>query len=454
MEKYFGIIHEVGKRIKLPNYTIDRLPFMLINQDHKKEDSIEIKEKWVKFLRKVPKNHTFDLYINIPYCAKKCNYCQEVSKPLCSGVNLKKYVGYLKSNIIFFRNTFKNVLFKNLYVGGGTPNILTKNQIKETFECLFNNFDFDEKPEKTFEFNPALMDKPKLKCLKDLGFNRLSMGVQSLNKDVLDYENRGYQKYEHIKRIVEIVRTLKFENFNFDLILGLKKDNLKRFKDTFEKCLSLKPESITLTRLNPTEKYLEKNYNKDKKLFYKEYNKRFFQAKPEIEKLLNEFGYSSKFFFINSMQYVFSKKTGNYFNYKYENCYPYSCLGIGKYAKSKIFGKYRITNDELSEDLNVSNKIYSVNRITPIFELYLYVFKLLARNEKINLEELKNLFGTDVFNKFDEEIQFLKRLKQVNVHKGFMSFSTKEQKSRFFYSLLLFKKDIIIRKYIELKNKN
>ena len=118
------------------------------------------------------------VYIHIPFCKKKCNYCSFCS---FNGLKYKKeYIDALVKEIKFF---YKEEPLKTLYFGGGTPSLLEIKDIEKILSC----FNYSSNTEVTFEFNPTDITKEKIINLKKLNVNRLSIGVQSFDDDILNY---------------------------------------------------------------------------------------------------------------------------------------------------------------------------------------------------------------------------------------------------------------------------
>ncbi|MFN3966205.1 MAG: radical SAM family heme chaperone HemW [Endomicrobiia bacterium] len=188
------------------------------------------------------------VYIHIPFCKKKCNYCD-----FCSYVRdentISLYLDALKREIFYYTSFFSFLIahsssFFTIYIGGGTPSLLNCHQLKFLFDSIIDNFDISKVCEITFECNPESITKEKLKILKDFGVNRLSIGVQSLNDKILKFLGRVHTKNDFLKKY-ELARRLGFENINIDLIYGIPGQTLNNWEETLKNVVRLKPEHIS-----------------------------------------------------------------------------------------------------------------------------------------------------------------------------------------------------------------
>ena len=155
------------------------------------------------------------IYIHIPFCERKCSYCAFVSFCLDKSER-EKYINSLLEEIENFSTTKK---VKTIYLGGGTPSLLTKDEIFAIFSKLREKFDIVENAEITIEVNPNSVDEEKLRAYKAVGVNRISVGVQSLSNKTLKSIGRLHTKEEAIEKLKRIKKY--FDNISADLILGL-----------------------------------------------------------------------------------------------------------------------------------------------------------------------------------------------------------------------------------------
>lgn len=163
------------------------------------------------------------IYIHWPFCKNKCHYCDFVSFAKHEGFEGQYHEALLGEIKAFaaqdFRFSGRAVEVQTIFLGGGSPSLYPLDLLKELIDALRKNFDLSVLKEFTIECNPADVTEEKLKCWKNLGINRLSIGVQVLNSKILQNLNRR-QKNEDVLNVMRIAPKY-FDNISVDLILGL-----------------------------------------------------------------------------------------------------------------------------------------------------------------------------------------------------------------------------------------
>ena len=186
------------------------------------------------------------LYIHIPFCLKKCNYCDFYSIEKNTSL-IEQYIISLLHEIKLYssHNIFKKYDFQTIYIGGGTPSILSIEQLKIIFDTLFRNFNFTNNLEITIEINPETITYTKLYSYTQLGINRLSIGVQSFN----DKELNVLQRIHNVKTAITTIENAhqnNFENFSIDLIFAIPGQSLSDWKNNLQKAISFNPKHISI----------------------------------------------------------------------------------------------------------------------------------------------------------------------------------------------------------------
>lgn len=190
---------------------------------------------------------TLSLYVHVPFCQTMCSYCG------CSVVVRKQedkygdeYLRYIFKEIdLVARYVGKKKRVRQFHWGGGTPTYLSEDQIERLFVKVQEVFDVDLDGEIAIEIDPRTIDKSKVKKLRALGFNRISIGVQDFDRKVQDAMNRR-QSYELVKELNDWFREFKFKSINFDLIYGLPCQTKESFSETISKVINLRPDRIAL----------------------------------------------------------------------------------------------------------------------------------------------------------------------------------------------------------------
>ncbi|MFZ3105590.1 MAG: radical SAM family heme chaperone HemW [Smithella sp.] len=185
------------------------------------------------------------LYIHIPFCLSKCGYCSFYS--IKSIHLIPEYIAALKKEIKYYRNVFSS--FDTIYIGGGTPSLLSVQQIDDILTTVNKYYKIDRRAEITIEVNPGDVSLEYLQALRKSGINRLNIGVQSFDDKILQLLGRRHSAREAIAAI-EAARATGFDNLGIDLIYGVHGLSIKSWKNTLQKAVSFKPEHISCYQLS------------------------------------------------------------------------------------------------------------------------------------------------------------------------------------------------------------
>ena len=181
------------------------------------------------------------LYIHFPFCHRRCSYCSFVSYQGRES-DIPEYVKALKKELVL-RAAGQRV--SSIYFGGGTPSLLSPEQIHELLSVIPSHCTVDEASEVTLEANPGTVDEPHLADIMKLGINRLSLGVQSLDDGELALLGRIHTAAE-AGDAVRLARNAGFTNLSLDLIYGLPGQTLSSWHRTLDELIGLSPEHISL----------------------------------------------------------------------------------------------------------------------------------------------------------------------------------------------------------------
>ena len=184
-----------------------------------------------------------ELYIHIPFCARKCAYCDFLSFAAPERV-YRDYMDKLLEEICGQGPNFQEYRVSTIFVGGGTPSILPADRIMELFATLSENFDISPDAEITMEANPGTLTMEKLEVYRQSGVNRLSIGLQSADDKELKYLGRIHS-YDSFLKSFQRARQAGFKNINVDLMSALPGQDVHSWKNTLKKVMMLKPEHIS-----------------------------------------------------------------------------------------------------------------------------------------------------------------------------------------------------------------
>lgn len=187
------------------------------------------------------------LYIHIPFCVKKCEYCDFLSWN-AGEEERQQYVAALLSEIESYREFAKEYRVSTIFIGGGTPSVLLPKQMEDILQKIYEIFELERRPEITVEVNPGTVDEEKLQCYKENGVNRLSMGLQSVKDEKLRLLGRIHT-YQEFVESYELARKAGFDNISIDLISSVPGQTLQEWKEELETAAAQNPEHISVYQL-------------------------------------------------------------------------------------------------------------------------------------------------------------------------------------------------------------
>jgi oxygen-independent coproporphyrinogen-3 oxidase len=329
------------------------------------------------------------LYIHIPFCIKKCAYCDFLSFPYNENLAIK-YVDALCKELDLKKDFFKPL--KTIYIGGGTPSILPNKSFKQIFEYLRNNFEFLPSAEITVEANPGTINETLLDTLAEFGVNRLSIGVQSFNDNELKVLGRIHNSEDAIKAIA-LAQEKGFSNFSIDLMYGIPNQTLESWKDSLLKAVTYTPAHISTYELTP-----EKGTPLHAQLIAQQIKM------PDEEIILSMYDYTINYFSNNGYKhYEISNfaipKFECIHNLNYWNCGEYVSAGLGAHSFiNKIRSKNIEDLNKYIEQIN-NEKIPETEtlKITQSEAKEEFIFLGLRKIEGISIAKAKEL-GLDILN--------------------------------------------------------
>lgn len=188
------------------------------------------------------------VYVHLPFCLAKCHYCDFVSYPVLAEQEHTLYLHNLLQEARMYQREMDIKEVKSLYIGGGTPTCLSGGLLVVLLESLQKIFSLRTEIEVTVEGNPGTLDKEKLRILRQLGVNRLSLGVQSFRQEDLKALGRIHS-VEEVYQTYQWAREVGFTNINIDLMYGLLGQTLSGWQENLQKGVDLRPEHMSLYQL-------------------------------------------------------------------------------------------------------------------------------------------------------------------------------------------------------------
>ena len=339
------------------------------------------------------------IYIHIPFCIKKCEYCDFVS--YCNKKEyVPQYINALKKEIK--NNINKEYKITTIYIGGGTPSSIEENYIADIIETIKLNMNDEdlknfENIEVTIEVNPGTVNKEKLQVYKKIGINRLSIGLQETHNELLKSIGRIHT-YEEFIKTYNLARKIGFNNINVDLMIALPNQTIQDIKENLEKITKLNPEHISVYSL-----ILEEGTP-----FYNKYTEN--KIKLPDEKLERNMYWYVKNTLENNgyMHYEISNFSKKGFESKHNmNCWNQEeYLGFGVAAHS-YNNKTRYSNtNSIEEYIKGSNKIIHEEQTLEDMQKE-YMLLGLRKIEGINIQKFKNKFAQNPIFIFKEQLNKL-----------------------------------------------
>ena len=321
---------------------------------------------------------SFSLYVGIPFCPSRCSYCSFVSQTVeKSGDIIPAYLEKLMEEVAYTGKVAHEIGLKlrTVYIGGGTPTILTAQQIKKLTDVINANFDMDKAWEYTIEAGrPDTITEEKLIAIKNSGADRISINPQTLNDDVLKAIGRKHSAEDTLDKI-RLARRLGFDNINTDIIAGLPTEDLESFKHTVDGLLEISPENITVHTLAVKR---SANLNKENEIDYSNKTDMVTKMVDYAQKRILEAGYEPYYLYrqknmLGNLENTgFCKKgfDGLYNVYIMDETHTILACGAGSTTKVKLGDKLeRIANFKFPYEY-INNFDEILNRKARVKELY------------------------------------------------------------------------------------
>ena len=362
-------------------------------------------------------NKEIGIYIHIPFCKKKCDYCDFIS----FSNKDKKIEEYINAIIKEIEQQKIKSKITTIYIGGGTPSYIDSKYIKEIIAEIKKK-NVDSNAEITIEVNPGTITKNKLEDYKEVGINRLSIGLQVTQNELLKQIGRIHD-FEQFLETYKMARKLGFNNINIDLMLGLPNQRIKDLRESLEKIIELNPEHISVYSLIVEEGTPISNKIKLGEL-----------TLPEEDLERNMYWYVKNTLELNGYRHY---EISNFAKPGYESRHNMNCwnqkeyIGIGIAAHSyRDITRYSNTED-LSEYIkNVKNGHFERNRI--IHEIQKeddtkreHMILGLRQINGISISKFKEKFGENPIYTFRNELKKLTEEKLIIVDDNNIKLSNK-----------------------------
>lgn len=352
------------------------------------------------------------LYLHIPFCMRKCRYCDFLSFSCADSRILSEYAEALMREIRIKSINWHYREVDSVYIGGGTPSLLSEWDMGRILDCLRDNFNIMDDAEITIEANPATLSDEKLERYLRKGINRISIGVQSFDNYMLGVLGRIHNKNDAFYAF-QRAKKAGFENINLDIMFGVPGQTMKMWKDTVRQCIFLRPTHISLYSLQ-----IEEGTE-----FYRMiYEDEELEPLPEITdremyhvalKMMKTAGYEHYEISNGALPGYRSRHNMKYWSYA-------EYLGLGLGASSFVDGSRFKNCDKMRDYVSAIKQNVapidagSVENYTTREEMGIFVFTGLRKTEGISIEDFRKVFREDFFDVYDRSI--------LNKYKGMLIF--------------------------------
>lgn len=344
------------------------------------------------------KTNKISIYIHIPFCESRCHYCDFCSSLLAES-NVEKYFKYLRKEIKLQEDFLRDKIIDTVFIGGGTPSSVDPKFIKEIMEDL-SAFEFSKESEVTIESNPNSLRREKAQVYFSSGINRISIGAQSFNEEILKRIGRIHKK-DDIYRAIENARSAGFENINLDLMLALPGQKFSDIEESIDEVEKLNlphisyyslilEEGTKLYRDHEKSPLVFPNEDGDRKMYHYVVNKleKIGLKQYEISNFAKE-GYECR----HNMTYW---KLRDYISFGLSAS---SNIGNLRYTNFYDFKDYYEALEKNKSPIVFSEKLSKTDRMNE------FVMMGLRLNSGVDIDEFNEKFNENFLKIYEQEIE-------------------------------------------------
>jgi len=342
------------------------------------------------------------LYAHLPFCRSRCHYCSFVS---FAGreADIPAYVSALEEELT---QRARGERLSSIFLGGGTPSLLSVDQLAHILVMVRTLFRVEKAAEISLEANPGTVDECYLDAVRQLGINRLSLGIQSLDDGILSCLGRTHTAHQ-ARQAVQFARNSGFTNLSLDLIYGIPGQSLTGWQNTIEEAVVLDPEHLSLYPLS-----LEEDVMLSKAIRRGELPAVDPDCTAEQYEVAEDYLASEGYCHYEISNWARDGAECRH-NMAYWRCTPY--LGVGVAAHSYIGGRRQANTHDLDAYLHMfqSGELYrpeTDEEITPELHLWEAIAMGLRLNQGIEFADIRDRTGVDLVSRYGQEIDELLHL--------------------------------------------
>lgn len=370
------------------------------------------------------RNKNLEIYIHIPFCVRKCAYCDFLSGP-ADDEKIECYVEKLIDEIYAHGacDLAGKITVTTIFFGGGTPSILEGSQMQRIMTALEKHFQIAEDAEISMEANPGTLTEEKLSAYREAGINRISLGLQSANNEELMRLGRIHT-YEEFLESYELARKCGFDNINIDLISAIPKQTVKSWEESLKQIIKLNPEHISAYSLIVEEGTTFANLYGEgtegaKELPSEEDEREMYHR---TEALLKEAGYH---------RYEISNyaKKGKECRHNVGYWERKNYLGIGLGASSLVDNVRYKNTDDLEYYIQYASKLSKIQEDREVLsrteQMEEFIFLGLRKIQGISVKGFEIVFGNSLEECYGKGIKHMQDEKLLTVEDGFLKLTEK-----------------------------
>ena len=361
------------------------------------------------------------VYVHVPFCKSICSFCNYDRLQPSSPLLLKNWLARVLRSIELIGPAVRPLTVHALYIGGGTPSVLPANMLHELLEALDRTLSWHPRAGRKMEFDPAVMNRERLKVLAAHRIRQLSFGIETLDPEINARHNRGRQGIELIERCFGDLKALGMSDVACDFLLGLEGTTPEGMLVEMETVLTrFRPEFVDIFMLTPTHAYVTRHFGGSWEAFWR-HIKPFEVAIPAaLPELAARTGYRVRMgqghHMMLERQTAFSRIAGSIlgrwqlpipFPRRFERpSYtpltsvarrPVNVVGLGRSARSVIFGTAAFAARDPEDDPAIAGPSgYAGNEVDVRDEARSFLAHLLRDRDEVDRDEFRRIFGGDV----------------------------------------------------------
>ncbi|TCO80057.1 radical SAM family heme chaperone HemW [Marinisporobacter balticus] len=349
------------------------------------------------------------MYIHIPFCIQKCFYCD-----FCSFANRKhlipEYINALTEEMKSWKEKLKEYRIKSIFIGGGTPSIISIDEMDKVLRTIYLNFDCKKNLEFSIESNPGTLEKEKLAYYLNNNINRLSIGLQAWQDNLLKSLGRIHNQEVFLENFL-LAREIGFKNINIDLMFGLPEQTLTQWQETLYNIVALRPEHISAYSLK-----IEENTVFDKlyesgvlQLPSEEQDRAMYHFAIDYLQEHEYIHYEISNFSTKGKECIHNKMYWNNEEYIGFGLGAHSCLGKVRFSNTKDLNEYINKDNEREIDYIIEEKMSQKDEIAETMFLGLRMI------DGIEIERFTKRFSCSPLKLYRHEICKLKEEGLIHV---------------------------------------